>query len=141
MTGQTLPVRMIGSLAVVTLPDEIDLLNVTHLHDGLEEMLGKAPGTLVVDMTRTRYCDSAGIAVLVRVAEAARARQVPLRVAVSDPVSRIMRLLGAERVIDVYPSLAAALGGEAQPAARDGQPPGPAQPPAAGGPAPRDEEA
>ena len=113
MTEQSLPVRMVGSLAVVTLPDEIDLLNVDQIHQGLEELVGSGPGSLVVDMTQTRYCDSAGIATLVRVAKSAKSAQVPLRVAVSDPVTRIMRLLGAERVIDVDPSLAAALGEEA----------------------------
>ena len=135
MTGQSLPVRMVGSLTVVTLPGEIDLQNVSQIHVGLDELVGSGPATLVVDMTGTRYCDSAGIATLVRVAKAARAARVPLRVAVSEPVTRIMRLLGAERVIDVYPSLPAALGGDARhPAA--GQPSGPA----AGGPAPLDGE-
>ena len=113
MTEQILPVHTVGSLTVVTLPDEIDLLNVAQIQEGLDERVGSGSGSLVVDMTQTRYCDSAGIATLVRVAKAARAAEVPLRVAVSDPVTRIMRLLGAERVIDVYPSLAAALGEEA----------------------------
>ena len=108
MPEQSLPVRREGSLAVVTLPEEIDLLNVSGIHQGLDELIGTGPATLVVDMTGTRYCDSAGIATLVRIAKAARTARVPLRVAVSDPVARIMRLLGAERVIDVYPSLAAA---------------------------------
>ena len=135
MTEQNLPVRMVGSLAVVTLPEEIDLLNVLQIHQGLDELVGSGPAALVVDMTGTTYCDSAGIATLVRVAKAARAARVPLRVAVSEPVTRVMRLLGAERVIDVYPSLPAALGsGASQPAA--GQPPAPA----AGGLAPLDEE-
>ena len=113
MAEQSLPVRVVGGLAVITLPDEIDLLNVGQIQQELAELVGSRPGSLVVDMTQTRYCDSAGIATLVRVAKAARAAQVPLRIAVSDPVTRIMRLLGAERVIDVYPSLAAALGEEA----------------------------
>lgn len=131
MPEQSLPVRREGSLAVVTLPEEIDLLNVSQIHQGLEELIGSGPVTLVVDMTGTRYCDSAGIATLVRIAKAARAARVPLRVAVSEPVARIMRLLGAERVVDVYSSMGAALGGDTRhPAA--GQPSGPA----AGGPQP-----
>ncbi len=135
MTEQGLPVRMIGSLAVITLPPEIDLLNVPQIHDGLADLVGSGPAAVVVDMTQTRYCDSAGIATLVRVAKAARSAQVPLRVAVSDPVMRIMHLLGAERVVDVYPSLAAALGGGARPPAA-GQPSGSV----GGGPASLDDQ-
>ncbi len=110
MTEGRFPVRRAGPLAVVTLPEEIDLLNVPDLQRELTALVQQAPGTVVVDMTKTRYCDSSGVATLVRVSKAAAVGEVLIRLAVSDPVLRIIRLLGAEQVLDVHTTLAAALG-------------------------------
>lgn len=120
----TFPVHRVGTLAVIAVAGEVDLLNGPVLQQELTALTQSRPSAIVVDMTQTGYCDSAGVATLVRTSKAAAAVQLPVRVAASAPVLRIMRLLGADRVVEVYPSLAEALGGEAPPpAAHAGAPP------------------
>ena len=60
--------------------------------------------------TRTTFCDSASVAALVRAAQQASSAGIRLRLAGSGPVLRVLRLLEADRIIDVHPSLTAALG-------------------------------
>lgn len=115
MTDGELPVRRIGTVVIAAMPEEIDLANVAALAERLAAVVLEGPTALVVDMSATRYCDSAGVATLVRTSKAAAAAGVQVRVAASRPVLRIMRLLGADQVIDTHPSLAAALGGESDP--------------------------
>src|SRR5260370_32298984 len=71
-------VEWVGGVVVVTAPEEIDITNAAGLRAGLLEAAGlEAAGleagltmgghpAFVVDMTRTRFCDSAGIAGPVR---------------------------------------------------------------------------
>ncbi len=114
MSGQGLTVRTQGSLAVAGLPADVDVVSLEHIREGLASLIASRPGAIVVDMTATRFCDSAGVAALVRLSKQAAAAQVPWRVAVSGAVLRVMQLLGADQVMEVHPSLAAALGDERQ---------------------------
>jgi anti-anti-sigma factor len=74
----------------------------------------------VVDMTGTRFCDSAGLHALIGAHKRAQAegRQVRLVIA-SAQVRRILALTALDRLIPVYTSLRQAL---AQPAAATGIP-------------------
>jgi anti-anti-sigma factor len=110
MTQGAFPVRWAGSLVTVTLPGEIDLSNSEELRERLHAVIDAGPGTVVVDMTQTTFCDSATVALLVRVSQRAASCQVRLRVAASDVVLRLLRLLEADRLIEVSPSLAEAIG-------------------------------
>jgi anti-anti-sigma factor len=110
MTAGVFSVRWAGPLVAVTLPAEIDLSNSAELRATLNTLINAAPETVVVDMTRTAFADSATIAILVRASQQAASRQVRLRVAASDVMLRLLRLLEADRLIEVYPGLAEALG-------------------------------
>jgi anti-sigma B factor antagonist len=110
MAPEVFPVRWAGSLAVVTLPDEVDMVNIGELRAGLASLIRAAPTVVVVDMTRTTFCDSACVATLVRAAQQASSAGIRLRLAGSAPVLRVLRLLEADRIIEVHSSLAAALG-------------------------------
>ncbi len=56
-----------GSLAVVVLPAEIDIGNDRVVDEELGTVLtAQRAAVLVADLTQTRFCDSAGIAALVR---------------------------------------------------------------------------
>jgi anti-sigma B factor antagonist len=76
---------------------------------------------IVVDMTGTRFCDSAGLTVLVRAHRRAVADDGELRLVIpaGSAVSRIFAITGLDRVISLFGSLDAAL--PAMPAA--GSPP------------------
>lgn len=67
-------------------------------------------GTLVVDMTRTRFCDSCGQHILFAAHKRAQAEGGQLRLAMSAaPVLRLFEITGIDRVIPNFPSLGQAL--------------------------------
>ena len=104
------PVEMIEGVPVVTAPEEIDIANAGRLRAALGQAAGDGPGTLVVDLTRTRFCDSAAIHALVDAHKRARATGGQVLLAVSGAaVPRIFEIVGIDRVLPRFPSVAEAL--------------------------------
>jgi anti-sigma B factor antagonist len=98
-----------GRTAVVGLPAEIDLTIADHVREALLSVLNKGALGLVVDMTATTFCDSAGITALVRASRRAAATGATMRVAASGPaVVRVFSLVGIDRLIDIHPTVDAA---------------------------------
>lgn len=98
-----------GRTAVVRLPAEIDLTVADAVREALLSVLNAGALGLVVDMTGTTFCDSAGITALVRAARRAAANGSTMRLAVTaPPVLRVLTLVGIDRLIDVYPDVDAA---------------------------------
>jgi len=98
-----------GRTAVVRFPAEIDLTIADNAREALLSVLNKGAAGLVVDMTATTFCDSAGITALVRASRRAEATGATMRVAVSaPPVLRVFSLVGIDRLIDFYPTVDAA---------------------------------
>lgn len=123
MLEVSFPVQMIGGVSVITAPEEIDVTNAAGLRAALLDAGGhpNGNGTLVLDMSRTRFCDSSGVNVLVRAHERARAEGGEVLLVVSAAVLRILALRGAECLISSFPTLGEALGQTPVPAM---QPPG-----------------
>ena len=110
VSGESFPVRWSGQTAIVRLPAEIDLTIADALREALLAVLNQGARGLVADMTATTFCDSAGINALVRAARRAAAGDATMRIAVTaPPVLRIFNLVGIDRLIDIHPSVAAAL--------------------------------
>ena len=110
MSGESFPVTWSGRTAIVRLPGEIDLTNADAIREGLLSALNQAAAALVVDMTATTFCDSAGITALVRASRRAAATGATIRLAASaPPVLRVLTLVGIDRLIDIYPGVDAAL--------------------------------
>jgi anti-anti-sigma factor len=118
------PVEVADGVPVVTAPVEIDINNAAALRAALAGVAGQGNGTLVVDMSQTRFCDSSGVNVLVRVHKNARAAGGAVVLVTSADVLRIFTLIGADRVIPHFPTLDQALG--RAPAATVHPPPVPA---------------
>ena len=103
------PVAWSDRTAVVTLPVEIDAINADAVREALLSVLNAGAAGLVVDMTATTFCDSAGITALVRAARRADANGATMRLAITAlPVLRVFNLVGIDRLIDIYPSADAA---------------------------------
>jgi anti-sigma B factor antagonist len=102
---------MINGVAVVSAPAEIDILNAEQLRTTLREAGSRGQGTVVVDMTGTRFCDSEGFSVLVRAHKWALAEGGGLRLVIpaSSPVFRVFRAIGLGRFIPRFASLEQAL--------------------------------
>jgi anti-anti-sigma factor len=95
--------------AVVPLPAEIDAANVGLVEPVLVTALGSRPVVLIADGTTTAFCDSSGIAALVRVHHQAAATGAQLRVVVTScAMRRVLEISGADQLLLIYPSVAAA---------------------------------
>jgi anti-sigma B factor antagonist len=96
---------------VVVLPTEIDVTNSEQVHDQLVAAMTSGVDVVIADMSATSFCDSSGVHALMFAHEAAVARGVKLRLAVppDGSVRRVLQLIGAERILSVYSSLAEAM--------------------------------
>jgi anti-sigma B factor antagonist len=104
------PVLWTGSVAVVRTPAEVDVTNADEMREALLSVLNLGATAVIIDMTRTTFCDSAGVSALVRAPRRASASDARLRVAAqSATVLRLFALIGLTTVIDVHPDVAAAL--------------------------------
>src|SRR6266567_1289132 len=82
---------MINGVPVVEAPEEIDICNAEQLRIALLEAASRGHATIVVDMTRTRFCDSSGFSVLVAAHQRALAEGGGLRLVIPDG-SRVLRI-------------------------------------------------
>ena len=115
MAQERFPVVWLSKAAVVTLPVEIDIANADLIREDLLSILNRGAATLIVDMGGTTFCDSAGVSALVRAHKRAAANGSEMRLVVSAPaVQRILDITGVGRLMDIYPSVAASLGGADQ---------------------------
>ena len=110
MKSGHLPVNWHGQLAVITMPEEIDMSNGAEVQDGLVAALGQRPAVLVVDMTATTFCDSAGVRAIMLSHRQATSQGSELRLVISSPgVHRVFSIIGAGDLVQIHPDLASAL--------------------------------
>jgi len=105
-----LPVAWHGQLAVVTMPEEIDMSNGAEIQEGLVAVLGERPATLVVDMSPTTFCDSAGVRAIMLTHRQAAAAGCELRLVIASPgVNRVFSIIGAGQLVQIHEELPSAL--------------------------------
>ena len=103
-----------GQVAVVTLAEEIDVTIADEIREHLLSVVNQGATTLIVDMSQTTFCDSAGVTALVRAHRRATEDGTKFRAVVTSPaVSRVLEITGVDRLIDIYPTVAEALGSSA----------------------------
>ena len=100
-------VEMISGLPVVTPPAEIDLTTADQLRLVLLEATARGHTTVVVDMTHTKFCDSAGFSVLARAHKRALEDGGELRLVMpaGGAVFRVFTLTSLHRFIPRFGSL------------------------------------
>jgi anti-sigma B factor antagonist len=112
MPDGSFPVEVLGGVPVVAAPGEIDITNAEALRSALLAAAAAANGhgTLVVDMTRTQFCDSSGLHTLIAAHKRAEAegREV-LLIIPNTTVLRVFALTAMDRVIPNFTSLPEAL--------------------------------
>jgi anti-sigma B factor antagonist len=105
---------LIGVLAVseqawttISVPAEIDIANAEEILAELLEALKYGCPILIVDMSRTSFCDCAGVRALLGAAFQALSEGGELRVvARARPVLRTFELTGLQQVVQVHPTTA-----------------------------------
>ena len=102
---------MINGVPVVETSEEIDICNAEQLRIVLLETGSRGHATVVVDMTRTRFCDSAGFSVLVAAHKWALAKGGGLRLVIpaDSRVLRVFTAIGLGSFIPRFGSLEQAL--------------------------------
>ncbi len=119
MPETSFPVEVIAGVPVVAAPGEIDAANVAGLRAALRDAAAHGKRTLVVDMSRTQFCDSSGLNVLVCAHQRAQTEGGEvLLVICAAAVARILALTGIDRVIPRFTSLDEALAQTPDPATR-----------------------
>jgi anti-sigma B factor antagonist len=110
MFEATFPIEVVLGVSVVAAPEEIDITNAVGLRAALSDAAAQGNGTLVVDMSRTQFCDSAALNVLVRAHQRAQAEGGEVRLVISAAdVLRIFAVTGIDRVLPRFLSLEKAL--------------------------------
>ena len=113
MQAAELPAEWRGRLAVVTLPAEIDMSNGAAVQQSLLALAAQRPETMVVDMSATTFCDSAGVRAVMLAHRQAVADGCAFRLVIASPaVRRVFTIIGADQLTDIHPRLESALAGD-----------------------------
>jgi anti-sigma B factor antagonist len=110
-SGSNAVVKPLIVPAIVGLPVELDITNAAQAQAELCAAFGPGVTVVIGDMSHSAYCDSSGIRSLVVAHDLATTRNAELRLAITaDAVLRALKLTGVDRLLNLYPSLEAALG-------------------------------
>src|SRR5689334_22339451 len=108
MTAEGVQVRRMGEQAVVTMPAEIDAVNAGAVGQAVLAEARHGAAVLIIDMSATTFCDSAGVQVIIDACNRASASHTRLLL-VATAVRRIFTLVGVDQLVPIYPPLEAAL--------------------------------
>ena len=111
MTDVLYPGTVIKGVPVVAAPAEIDATTAHRLRAALLHAAADRHPVVVVDMTGTRFCDSAGLQTLLAAHRRAQGEGGELRLVVpaAGTVPRVLSLTGIDRFLPCFASLAEAL--------------------------------
>jgi anti-anti-sigma factor len=108
MTGEDYTPRRVGPHDVITLPAEIDAINAEEVRQALVAAASRDAAVLVIDMSQTTFCDSAGVNAIITASSQATAAATRLRL-VAPRLLRIFTIIGVDQLIPLYQTLEAAL--------------------------------
>jgi anti-sigma B factor antagonist len=98
----------VGSVAVLAVTGDVDMLTAVHLTAAIETALATAPTAVIVDLSKVEFLASAGMSALV----AAHADAAPTRlVVVADgpATSRPMKVVGLDNLLEIFATVDEAL--------------------------------
>ena len=91
----------------------MDVLTAPTLGMHLDIALASSPPVLIVDLTDVEFLSSAGISLLVETHRLTARAEMSLRVVADGPAtSRPMQMMRIDEVIEMYPTVEAAIRGE-----------------------------
>ncbi|HEX6752889.1 MAG TPA: STAS domain-containing protein [Solirubrobacterales bacterium] len=113
-----LDIEQVDGVPVARVDEDIDAANVSATQQQLASALGPDALNLVVDLSATRYIDSAGIDMLLRLSDRLDHRRARLILVIPDTsqLKRLVTIVGLPEAIAIRPTLTDALqeAGEAQ---------------------------
>ncbi|WP_223809216.1 STAS domain-containing protein [Nocardiopsis listeri] len=98
--------RSQDDVVVVTVGGEVDLYTAPQLRDELVGSLEEGTRRLLVDMSRTEFCDSTGISVLLAAMKRAREKGGDLEIVAPRPaVMKVLEVTGLHEVFAIHSDL------------------------------------
>lgn len=108
----SLETEAVADRTVLRVTGEIDVYTAPRLRERLVELADSGTRHVVVDLELVEFLDSTGLGVLVGGLKRARASEGSFVLVCDQPrLLKIFRITGLERVFELYPSVAKALGG------------------------------
>jgi anti-anti-sigma factor len=101
-------VERLGGLQVVRVHGEIDISNARDLGEAIENAVSNGLHGFVLDLSATRYLDSAAVELLFRLAARLAARRLAMRLIVpaDSPIRGVLELTGVPRAVAIEERLA-----------------------------------
>jgi anti-anti-sigma factor len=110
MSMEGYELQRMGQHGVVTVPAEVDVTNIGEVRQALLSAASQDVPVLIIDMSGTTFCDSAGVQVIIDTYNRVTAARIRLRL-VATAVMRVLTLTGVDQLMPIYPTLEAALAG------------------------------
>jgi anti-sigma B factor antagonist len=106
-----LQVERHDQVPVARLSTDVDAANASQLREELWAQLGAHGGELVIDLSSTRYLDSAGIDMLFRLAQSLSERRGSLRlvIPVDSPLARLAQIVALPDAVPVHATVEEAI--------------------------------
>jgi anti-anti-sigma factor len=106
-------------MSIVHVHEDIDAANAATIQRQLADALGPDALSLIVDFADTRYVDSAGIDMLLRLGETLDHRRAKLILVIPDDsqLRRLAAIVGLPDALAIHPTLPAAMQQAANPPA------------------------
>ncbi len=110
MTEAGFVAKRVKGVPVIVAPAEVDIANASLMRSALLHAAVAGRGTIIVDMTGTEFCDSAGLSVLIRGHRRAVAEGGSFRVVTATPqLIRMLDVTGLDRLLEHFRTLEEAL--------------------------------
>ena len=112
-----LDLERIDLVPIAHVKEDIDAANATTIQQQLADALGPDASSLVIDLSATRYVDSAGIDMLLRLGDRLDHRRAKLILVIPDAsqLKRLAAIVGLPDAVAIHPTLSAALQEAANP--------------------------
>jgi anti-sigma B factor antagonist len=125
-----LKIERIDGLPVVRVNEDIDAANAANVQQQLADALGPDASSLVIDLSETRYLDSAGIDMLLRLSDRLDHRRAKLVLVIPETsqLKRLAMIVGLPDAMAIHPTLPAALQEAANRPTQVASPPGTERP-------------
>ena len=110
-TSAEIAVEREGAMVVARLTGEVDMTNAGYIRDELTRAVPNEALGLVIDLTGTRYLDSAAVELLFELARKLGRRRQQLRIALprSSPLRRVLVLTDVASAAPVHDTVEEAL--------------------------------
>jgi anti-anti-sigma factor len=103
-------IERIDGVPVARVSDDIDVANAATVREQLVAALGPDTHSVIVDLGETRFVDSAGLDMLLRLGDRLEHRRAKLMLLIpeSSQLNRLAAIVGLPQAIPVHPTLVAA---------------------------------